>query len=318
MKATVDQLIKRGISALQENKLREAEKIFKVLLQTQPTNPEINNFLGITLQLLNKIGDALISYKTAVALNPNFAEAHKNLGNMLYRFGKIDEAEKSYKKALKLKPNFTEAITVLNIISDQNKVLSKIQQSKDSNKKNKEVFGTRLSSNPFVTIRKVETELIASLYKMKSVELHKTKDIRYGNGKCSPDLKLFESNQSIIKTLEEDLINTMKQSVESEIYVVESFFNILRTGSGTTPHRHLEPFDKAYGITDQKCSLVYYLSVGDQNCTEPGILRLYDPDVEILPSEGSIVIIPAGRKHSAVYNGKIDRIMIGVNFYSLT
>ena len=29
MKATVDQLIKRGISALQENKLREAEKFLK-------------------------------------------------------------------------------------------------------------------------------------------------------------------------------------------------------------------------------------------------------------------------------------------------
>ena len=288
------------------------------MLQTQPTNPEINNFLGITLQLLNKIGDALISYKTAVALNPNFAEAHKNLGNMLYRFGKIDEAEKSYKKALKLKPNFTEAITVLNIISDQNKVLSKIQQSKDSNKKNKEVFGTRLSSNPFVTIRKVETELIACLHKMKYVALDKTPDIRYGNGKCSPDNKLFESNQSIIKTIENDLINTMKQSVGSEIHIAESFFNIFNSGSGAKPHRHLDPFDKAYGITDQKNSLVYYLSVGDQNCSDPGILKLYDPDEEILPSEGSIVIIPASRKHSSVYNGKLDRVMIGVNFYSLT
>ena len=109
----------------------------------------------------------------------------------------------------------------------------------------------------------------------------------------------------------------MKKSVGSDIYIAESFFNILSARSGTTPHRHLEPFDKAYGITQQKCSLVYYLSTGDQNCSEPGILKLYDPDKEILPSEGSIVIIPASRRHSAVYNGKIDRVMIGVNFYSL-
>ena len=69
--------------------------------------------------------------------------------------------------------------------------------------------------------------------------------------------------------------------------------------------------------TDQKYSLVYYLSVGDQNCSDPGILTLYDPNDEILPTKGSIVIIPANRKHSAVYNGKTDRVMIGVNFYSL-
>jgi len=30
-----------------------------------------------------------------------------------------------------------------------------------------------------------------------------------------------------------------------------------------------------------------------------------------------ITIIPAGRKHSAVYGGKKDRVIIGVNFYSL-
>ena len=37
---------------------------------------------------------------------------------------------------------------------------------------------------------------------------------------------------------------------------------------------------------------------------------------EELTSE-DIVIIPAFRKHSATYDGKKDRVMIGVNFYSL-
>ena len=318
MKETDDHLFKHGISALQDNNLKDAERIFKILLKTQQMNPEVNHFFGITLQLLNKIDDAIVSYKTAIALNPNFAEAHKDLGNMLYKLGKIGEAEQSYKKAVVLKPNFTEAITVLSIISEQNKVLSKINHAKESKETNKQVLGTRLSSNPFITIRKVETELISCLHKMKYVALDKTPDIRYGNGKCSPDNKLFESNQSIIKTIENDLINTMKQSVGSEIHIAESFFNIFNSGSGAKPHRHLDPFDKAYKITDQKCSLVYYLSVGDQNCSDPGILKLYDPDEEILPSEGSIVIIPASRKHSSVYNGKLDRVMIGVNFYSLT
>ena len=84
----------------------------------------------------------------------------------------------------------------------------------------------------------------------------------------------------------------------------------------TTP-KHLSDFDKNNGLIDQKYSLVYYLSVGDQNCSEPGILKLYEPREDILPCEGMITIIPASRMHSAVYGGKTDRVMIGVNFYTL-
>ena len=57
--------------------------------------------------------------------------------------------------------------------------------------------------------------------------------------------------------------------------------------------------------------------MGDQDCSEPGILKLFDPEIKILPSSGTIVIFPASRLHSAAYGGKTDRVMIGVNFYSL-
>lgn len=99
---------------------------------------------------------------------------------------------------------------------------------------------------------------------------------------------------------------------------MESFFNIFKTGSGITPHDHITSFDKAQGLINQKYSLTYYLSIGDQESNEPGILKLQEPNEKILPSEGTIVIFPAYRKHSAIYDGKKDRIMVGVNFYSLT
>ena len=75
--------------------------------------------------------------------------------------------------------------------------------------------------------------------------------------------------------------------------IFESFFNILRAGGGTIPHAHLSGLDKniALGLGKRKYSLVYYLSVGDQNCKEPGILKLYEPDEDILPCEGMITII---------------------------
>jgi hypothetical protein len=111
----------------------------------------------------------------------------------------------------------------------------------------------------------------------------------------------------------------MRDAVKTDIYVADSFFNILGAGGGTTPHAHISKLDadSKLNIARQKYSLVYYLSVGDQSSHEPGVLKLYDPNEDILPCEGMIVIIPASRFHSAVYDGRKDRVMIGVNFYSL-
>ena len=99
--------------------------------------------------------------------------------------------------------------------------------------------------------------------------------------------------------------------------MIESFLNIFNSGSGSIPHIHITSFDKTNNLINQKFSLQYYLSVGDQDCSEPGIFKLNNPDEEILPFNGMVMIIPANRHHSAVYNGKLDRVMIGVNFYSL-
>ena len=109
------------------------------------------------------------------------------------------------------------------------------------------------------------------------------------------------------------------EAVKADVYIIDSFFNILSAGGGTTPHRHLSGLDKdiAFNLGKQKYSLQYYVSVGDQNCSEPGMLKLYEPAEGILPDEGMITIIPASRMHSAVYGGKTNRVMIGVNFYSL-
>ena len=285
MEMTVDQMMQQAKLALNESKLEEAEFLFQNILQAQPTH-----------------------YK-----------AHNNLGAILLKLGKLDEAEVSFKKAIEYKPDYFEAHKNLNIVLRQNKLLLKIEQVRNSKKKIKvSNLGADigLAINPFISKRKVDTELLAKLYKINSVELDKTKDVRYGNGRCS-DYDLFENNSSIIQTVKKDLTYIMSQAVKSDIYIIESFFNILRSGSGLTSHKHIKDFDKANGLINKKYSLTYYLSVGDQNCSEPGILKLYDPDEEILPSEGTIVIFPADRSHSIAYGGKIDRVMIGVNFYSL-
>ena len=103
---------------------------------------------------------------------------------------------------------------------------------------------TGLTSIPLILNRAVKEELIANLYEMSSWELDKTIDARYGNGKCSPDFNLFHDSRSIIQNLAEDLTKIMMEAVKSEVYIYDSFFNILSAGGGSTPHMHLNDLDK--------------------------------------------------------------------------
>ncbi|MDA9062883.1 tetratricopeptide repeat protein [Candidatus Pelagibacter sp.] len=309
-----------GVTQEKLNRFNEAEISYKKAIEYKTDYVEAHTNLGAILLKLGKLDEAEVSFKKAIEFKPEFAVAHYNLGVTQEKLNRFNEAEISYKKAIEYKTDYVEAHNNLNMILRQNKLLLKIEQAKNSEKKIKVSnldTDISLATNPFISKRNVEIELLDELYKINSVELDKTRDIRYGNGRCS-DYELFENNSSILQTVEKDLTYIMSQAVKSDIYIIESFFNILRAGSGLTSHKHLNNFDKTHNLINKKYSLTYYLSVGDQNCSKPGILKLYDPDEEILPSEGTIVIFPADRNHSAAYGGKIDRVMIGVNFYSLT
>ena len=316
---TIDQITQQAKLLLNEGKLEEAKILFQNILQLQPSHYRAHTNIGAILLKLGKLDEAEVSFKKAIEFKPEFAIAHYNLGVTQEKLSRFNEAEISYKKAIEFKPDYVEARNNLNMIIRQNKLLLSIKESKNFKKKvdvNNLSTNIGLTINPFISKRKVETELLAKLYKINSVELDQTRDIRYGNGRCS-DYELFENNSSVLQTVEKDLTYIMSEAVKSDIFIIESFFNILRAGSGLASHKHLNSFDETHNLINKKYSLTYYLSVGDQDCIEPGILKLYDPNQEILPSDGTIVIFPANRSHSATYGGEIDRVMIGVNFYRL-
>ena len=311
--------------------------------------------LGNILYKLGRLDEAEASFTQAIALKPDFTEAHNNLGNTLKELGRLDEAEASFRQAIALKPDFALAYSNLGIVLyingdiesglenlekannidpklNDNQLFLTILQARKARGKT-EVSADNISNPdnssgqflyPLILNRATEAELITSLYKMKSIELDKfdnsrISDPRYGVGKCSRDFNLFKDDSPIIKSVAEDLTSIMMEVVKSDIYITDSFFNILGAGGGTIPHAHITKLDadQNFNLGKQKYSLVYYLAVGDQDCRDPGILKLYDPREDILPCEGMIAIFPADRKHSAVYGGEKDRVMIGVNFYSL-
>ena len=303
-----------GITQKKLGKLDEAEISFKEAVNLRQDYIEAITNLGIILIEKNKLNEAEECFNKIINYKPKFAEAYYNLGITYGKLSKFDLAEVNYKKALELKPEFIDADYNLRKIYRQNKFLSSIEKYKREN--NKSVIHSGLNVNPFISIREVENSLIEELYKVNTMDLDKTSDVRYGNGKCS-NFELFENKSLILDKVEKDLIKIMSEAVKSDIFIIESFFNILRAGSGLKSHNHINDFDTNHNFIDKKYSLTYYLSIGDQKCAEPGILKLYDPDHEILPSAGTIVIFPADRLHSSTYGGTKDRVMIGVNFYTL-
>ena len=61
----------------------------------------------------------------------------------------------------------------------------------------------------------------------------------------------------------------MSAAVKSEIFIIESFFNILRAGSGLKSHNHINDFDTKHNFINKNIVLLT-ISVGDQKCAEPG------------------------------------------------
>jgi len=340
---------------LQElGRLDEAEASYRQAIALKPGLADAHNNLGATLYELGRLDEAEASYRQAIELKPNFAEAHSGLGNTLRELGRLEEAVASFRQAITLKPNFAEAHISLGIahyargdldaaiesielmipfspLTENNMLLAILKAKKarviteakisNTNNLNDKV---ELPLDPLIVNRVVEPELIDKLYKLETVSFDQFKkiqhvDARYGGGTCSANFKLFEDDSSIIKSVARDLTKIISEVLKSDIFIVDSFFNIQGSASGIVRHRHLNKMDRVttLGLRRQKYSLVYYLSVGNQDCSDPGILKFYEPSDEVLPYEGMIVIFPAARYHSVVYNGEKDRVVIAVNFYCL-
>ena len=307
-----------GVIFIKLNEYLKAIECFEKVIEINPDFLSAYNNLGIILHKQNRFDEAETNYRKAIKLRPDYIEALNNLGVTLKELNKFDEAEEIYKKIIVMEPYHKSAHRNLDMLNQDKKLLKHILKKKslEKNKTSNAKSNLGLTSNLFISSRDIETELIKNIYKCELKELNKTKDGRYGNGKCS-DFKFLESDLPSIKHLREDLTKIMETAVKSDIFISDSFVNIYGPGSGTEPHNHIRKFDINQGLINKKYSLTYYLSVGDQNCSEPGHLQLYDPSEEIKLSDGTIIIIPSTRKHNAVYGGKADRIMIGINFYSL-
>jgi protein O-GlcNAc transferase len=137
-------IFQRAMAALQAGNFKDAERLFKDVLQTQPKHVAALNLLGVVLTQVGKFAEAetylrlalqefpksdatlhnygivlkalhrpteaLDRFSQALALNPRAVETWNNRGNVLFELRRYDDAVAAYDKAAALQPNFIEAI----------------------------------------------------------------------------------------------------------------------------------------------------------------------------------------------------------------
>jgi len=114
-----------GLAAVlkQQGKLDEAAANYRQVLLLTPNNALAHNNLGNVFLEQNQLEQALAHFEEALRLSPRHAPAHNNLGIALKKLGRLDEAAACYQQALALKPDFDRAHSNLgNVLQEQGKL----------------------------------------------------------------------------------------------------------------------------------------------------------------------------------------------------
>jgi len=322
---------------------KEASFYFKEALRRGKNNYPANLNLGAVLLKLNRFNEAKKFLKVALSLNPNSCEALMNLGQIALYSNEFKESETYFKKSLnQCKTNYEiyQYLGIAQFINSNLNSLENIEKAIELNPKVnishvlKSVIKLNYSSegskkhfinnpydnfgnDPIILHRNVEEELINTLYTKNTSDLNNIESNPHSGNAIGSDYFLFEEKNTILDTLQNDLKEITSQYFHSQIFIKDAFFRLLKGEGKVEKHIHIGLIDKIKGLNlfKRKFSLVYYLKTGDENCTEPGYLRFYEPDDQILPKPGMIILFPSDRPHSVTYNGKSDRMILSINFY---
>ena len=95
-----------GVIALQQNKPEQAIELLRSALTLAPQSPAAHLNHGTAQHQLGQFEDALVSFDRAIALRPDLAEGYFNRGNSLRELRRHEAAVASYDRAVNLKPNY--------------------------------------------------------------------------------------------------------------------------------------------------------------------------------------------------------------------
>ena len=91
MELTIEQALRQGVTAHKDGKLRDAERLYRAILQSQPAHPDANHNLGVLALSINKTKEALPLFKTAIEANPKIEQFWLSYIEALIKEQQFDE-----------------------------------------------------------------------------------------------------------------------------------------------------------------------------------------------------------------------------------
>jgi tetratricopeptide (TPR) repeat protein len=105
-----DELFDRAHSAEQGGDVAEAERLYRLLMKSDPTDASAPFNLGNMLRAAARTVEAEAALRAATRANPAFAEAWYNLADLLDDQGRSEAAVECLRKALVVAPDYTDAM----------------------------------------------------------------------------------------------------------------------------------------------------------------------------------------------------------------
>ena len=112
----VDALHLLGLTCTQLGRNEQAGEYLLRALQLRPEKPEVHHNLGVVLRKQGRLEDATACYHHALSFRPDYPQAHHNLGIALLQRGQLEEAEHCFRAAIGLKPDYAEAYSHLGVV----------------------------------------------------------------------------------------------------------------------------------------------------------------------------------------------------------
>jgi len=102
--------LRRAAAHHRRGQLREAEALYRQILDAQPGHFDALHLCGVLMQQRGLPEEAFGLIGAALAVNAASAPAHSNYGLVLAALGRTEEALAAYDRAIALKPDYAEAL----------------------------------------------------------------------------------------------------------------------------------------------------------------------------------------------------------------
>jgi protein O-GlcNAc transferase len=115
----IDQTLEIARRYHQSGQLRQAERMYRHVLDEYPNHAEALHRFGVLSAQLNRRNDAVALIGRALRERPDWAEASYDLGNALAGLGRFTEAICSYRRAIEINPRYAEALGNLGVLLEE-------------------------------------------------------------------------------------------------------------------------------------------------------------------------------------------------------